>query len=64
MSAVIPFPTSRSPQLREAGDTGPAKIIIFPGVRIERTGFDLADRLPSGRKSSSAQSRALDYDAY
>ena len=64
MSAVIQFPTSRNTPRAESGHSGPAEIIIFPGVRIERTGFDLAERLPASRKSSSGQSRLRDYDAY
>lgn len=39
--------------------TAPAEVFIFPGVRIERKGFSLADRLftPSKRAHKPCQSR-------
>lgn len=60
MSAVIPFPTSRVRPLREAGDVGPAEVVIFPGVQIERMDFDLAERLPKRCRLSSKQVGSLD----
>ena len=64
MSAIIPFPTSRVRPLREADGAGHAEVIIFPGVRVERLNFDLAERLPAGRRKSSAQTKPVDCELY
>lgn len=64
MSAVISFPTSRIRPLTETDTAGKAEVIIFPGVRIERLDFDLAERLPAGRRTSSARTRPRDRDHY
>lgn len=37
-----------------------AEIVIFPGVRIERTGFSLADRVPpKSRRGGTGRSGAV-----
>jgi hypothetical protein len=63
MSAVISFPASRVRQTRQPEGAGEAEVIIFPGVRVERLGFDLAERLPAGRRSS-AQAQPRDLELY
>lgn len=57
MSAVIEFPGARlrAPAPTASGAT--ADIIIFPGVRVERLAFDLAERLPMARNASPATVR-------
>lgn len=62
-SAVIEFPLGRVRPATRASETGDAEVIIFPGVRIERMMFDLAERLPAVRNGSSAQPRG-DFDFY
>ena len=55
MSAVIEFPAERRRKQPRALTTGPGKVIIFPGVRVEHLEFDLADRIPLRAKRPSAQ---------
>jgi len=55
MSTVLEFPMERAmaapPSIRKA----PGEVVIFPGVRIERREFNLAERVPlrASRKRSS-----------
>ena len=63
-SAVIEFPAGRVRPAARASETGNAEVIIFPGVRVERLKFDLAERLPAVRNGSSAQTLAGDFDFY
>lgn len=64
MSAVIEFPLGRCRPAVQSDASGNAEVIIFPGVRIERVGFDLAERLPAVRNGSSQQARVNDFDFY
>jgi hypothetical protein len=64
MSAVIEFPADRIPRTPRQDITGSAEVIIFPGVRVERLPFDLAERLPALRNGSAAKGRASDFDFY
>ncbi|MBM3519383.1 MAG: hypothetical protein FJX63_01205 [Alphaproteobacteria bacterium] len=50
MSAVIAFPIERTARTARGERNGPGEIVIFPGVRIERTDFSLSDRLPPARR--------------
>lgn len=43
-SAVIEFPLDRVRPAGEGAAAGPARVLIFTGVRIERM-YDLAERL-------------------
>ncbi len=62
MAEIVPFPDEagrRKPDLNEPEADGPAvavtsraEVVIFPGVRIERQNFTLADRLPRRRAGS------------
>lgn len=54
MNVVITFPTHRcaAPDARRPSGRS-AEVIIFPGVRIERREFNLADRLPAVRPQSA-----------
>ena len=65
MSAVIEFPADRAgrPKGTEMpAGTNSAEIVIFPGVRIERPGFSLADRLTPQRPRGQAMAQAHDFD--
>lgn len=62
-SAVIEFPAGRVRPASRASEMDEAEIIIFPGVRVERMMFDLAERLPAVRNGSSSQPRG-DFDFY
>jgi hypothetical protein len=64
MSAVIEFPAGRIRQTAQQDITGSAEVIIFPGVRVERLAFDLAERLPVLRNGSASKVRASDFDFY
>ena len=44
-----PEPERKGPKKRRLA---PAQVIIFPGVRIERREYSLADRLPVGTRKS------------
>ncbi|HEX2430606.1 MAG TPA: hypothetical protein VHK03_07565 [Aestuariivirgaceae bacterium] len=50
--------TQRERRRRVASGEGPAQILLFTGVRIERGDFRLADRLPavSGPEKAAANS--------
>ncbi len=50
--------TQRERRLRVASGGGPAQILLFTGVRIERGDFSLADRLPAsaGPEKAAANS--------
>jgi hypothetical protein len=55
MSTVLEFPMERAMAVPPSSRQVPGEIIIFPGVRIERREFNLADRVTqrSSRKRSS-----------
>ena len=57
MAEILPFKGSqRSIDHRSAKRKGAAEVIIFPGVRIDRDKFSLADRLkPSSLLRSNAK---------
>lgn len=64
MSAVIEFPERRNRKSTQAGNTGSAEVIIFPGVQVERLSFDLPERLPAVRGGASVKAKVRDYDFY
>lgn len=63
MADILPFPKGagrRKPDLSDLRPGAPvlrgricAEIVIFPGVRIERRNFTLADRLPARKSACS-----------
>lgn len=55
-SAVIEFPQDRVRPSHGDGARGPAQVLIFTGVRIERM-YDLAERLPPVRTRSRQTGR-------
>ncbi len=63
MSAVIEFPLDRRRRTATPATTPAGQVLIFPGVRMERMEFSLADRLPLRAARPSAQVKLLeDYD--
>jgi hypothetical protein len=64
MSAVIPFPMNRVRPMSETDGAGQAEVIIFPGVRVERLSFDLAERLSPSRRKSSSRTQPVDCELY
>ena len=50
MGTILTFPRDRLRRKAERVLEGSAEIVIFPGVRIERYDFSLADRLPPQRR--------------
>ncbi|MCB1378991.1 MAG: hypothetical protein KDK89_11575 [Alphaproteobacteria bacterium] len=62
MSAVLQFPADRArKQSRSTTEIG-AEVVIFPGVRIERLEFSLADRVSARGVHASSEARLLDYE--
>jgi len=51
MGEILEYRPKAPEGVRSVKPTAPAEIFIFPGVRIERKGFSLADRLNSPGKS-------------
>lgn len=63
MGTLLTFPRDRVPQRASMAQEGPAEIVIFPGVRIERYDFSLADRLPPPRRRGRpSRMQALEAD--
>ncbi|HTN96653.1 MAG TPA: hypothetical protein VL101_06730 [Nordella sp.] len=63
MGTILTFPRDRVPQRADRAHEGPAEIVIFPGVRIERYDFSLADRLPpQRRRGRPSRMQALEAD--
>jgi hypothetical protein len=50
MATILQFPQLRSSIGHENAMPTPAEILIFPGVRIERNAFNLADRIVPARR--------------
>ncbi|MGE4251081.1 MAG: hypothetical protein AB7F09_16955 [Parvibaculaceae bacterium] len=50
MGTILTFPRDLLRQSTKEAHSGPAEIVIFPGIRIERYDFSLADRLPPPRR--------------
>lgn len=63
MSAVIEFPLDRRRRTAATAAVIAGEVLIFPGVRMERMEFSLADRLPLRASRPTAQAKPLeDYD--
>jgi hypothetical protein len=63
MGTILTFPRDRLQQRRGTAQERPAEIVIFPGVRIERYDFSLADRLPPPRRRGRpSRMQALEID--
>jgi hypothetical protein len=63
MGTILTFPRDRLPQSAKRVHSEPAEIVIFPGIRIERYDFSLADRLPPPRRRGRpSRMQALEMD--
>lgn len=63
MGTILTFPRDRLRPKAASFHEGPAEILIFPGVRIERYDFSLADRLPPPRRRGRpTRMQALEFD--
>ncbi len=62
MNTVIEFPRNRLGGGPRNESTAPAEVVIFPGVRIERTAFSLAERIAVAPKRTSASARAKELE--
>jgi hypothetical protein len=63
-AAIIEFPADRIRPAAQGTSSAAAEVIIFPGVRVERLIYDLAERLPAARTGSGAQLRTTEFDFY
>lgn len=64
VSSVIAFPQSRTRASGGNGTGAPAEVIIFPGVRVERLMYDLADRPHAARAGAAQTLRQAEFDIY
>jgi hypothetical protein len=63
MGTLLTFPRNRLSQSAKQNLAEPAEIVIFPGIRIERYDFSLADRLPPPRRRGRpSRMQALEID--
>jgi hypothetical protein len=63
MGTILTFPRDRLPRPATRTLSGPAEIVIFPGIRVERYDFSLADRLPPPRRRGRpSRMQALEID--
>jgi hypothetical protein len=62
MGTILTFPRELLRQSAKGSHSGPAEIVIFPGIRIERYDFSLADRLPPRRRGRPSRMQALEVD--
>jgi hypothetical protein len=63
MGTILTFPRDLLRQPAKTAHRGPAEIVIFPGIRIERFDFSLADRLPPPRRRGRpSRMQALEID--
>ena len=63
MTTLIEFPIDRARKSGSGRKGADAMIIIFPGVRMERMEFNLADRLPPRAARRTSQAQRFDYDS-
>ena len=62
MATILEF-RKREAASRQTRQQRPAKIIIFPGTRVERREYNLADRTkPVKNVSKQSRSQALELD--
>jgi hypothetical protein len=61
MSVVLQFPYNRVSSRDQTEMVLSAEVVIFPGVRVERRNFDLAEATTPARKRRASQA-AIDED--
>ena len=52
MAEIVELKASKHKRAAKRRPAGPAHVIIFPGVRIERQNFSLADRLAKPHRAN------------
>ncbi len=62
MADILEFHAPKASPTRAVKSDLPAKVIIFPGVRIDRDSFSLADRIPSRSTKAPARKTAAKAD--
>ena len=64
MKDVIEFPMNRTTKPKIAEGRAPAEVVIFPGVRIERPGFNLADRITPSNSRAALQTQIKEVENF
>jgi hypothetical protein len=62
MSTIIDFPAGGKSKASKRPEGSQAEVIIFPGVRIERREFNIADRITTVRRRPALPNQAEDFD--
>jgi hypothetical protein len=62
MGTVVEFPANRVMPVDGDRLQAHAEVVIFPGIRIERREFSLADRVVPRRKGSSPAAQPAEAD--
>jgi len=60
MSNIVKFPIERTNLKQNSAQINHADIVIFPGVRIERREFNLADRHAAPKRKQAGKMPAKD----
>ena len=60
MNSIVKFPIERTNLKETPAQINRADIVIFPGVRIERREFSLADRHAKPSRNLTGNARAKD----
>jgi hypothetical protein len=63
MSAVIKFPLNRIDNGAKGNNKVSAEVVIFPGVRIDRSAFSLADRIAPSPLRTAAPAQAKEIES-
>lgn len=61
MSVIIEFPANAAVRPASGPAAGRGEVIIFPGVRVERREYNLADRMANVRRRPSSPNQAEDF---
>ena len=64
MKDVIEFPINRIGKPKIVAGRAPADVVIFPGVRIERPGFNLADRIAPSNSRAALQAQIKEAETF
>lgn len=62
MNVILEFPARGPSKPATQNAAGNCDVIIFPGVRIERREFNIADRVAKVRRRPAAPNNAEDLD--
>lgn len=62
MGTVVEFPANRVMPVDGSRLPSQAEVVIFPGVRVERREFNLADRVVPRRKRAAPAAQQVEAD--